>query len=193
MDVEVVQSILPTEIAALPNNNNYRLIDVRTPLEYSTVRAVNAENHPLSTLNPHTVIRGNESDTVYVICKSGKRGETAVRKFLEAGYLNVVNVAGGTDAWAAAGLPTESFTRKFTLGLEQQTRIAIGSLVALTSLLVLFHSYFLVLPMLMGLGLVYAGVTDSCLMAMIVSRMPWNHSTGPKSLCSVSPHIETGS
>jgi hypothetical protein len=34
--------------------------------------------------------------------------------------------------------------------------------------------YFAILPAAVGLGLVHAGVTDSCMMGMLLTKMPWN-------------------
>jgi hypothetical protein len=62
-------------------------------------------------------------------------------------------------------------------------RIAAGSLVLIGSVLALsVHVYFALLPALVGAGLIYAGVTDTCGMAMLLARMPWNQakSSSPK-------------
>ena len=45
------------------------------------------------------------NEPYYVICRSGSRGQQACEKFLKAGFSNVVNIEGGTEAWVAAGLP----------------------------------------------------------------------------------------
>ena len=38
-------------------------------------------------------------------CKSGRRSALACEQMAAAGYTDLVNVAGGFDAWLAAGLP----------------------------------------------------------------------------------------
>ena len=54
-------------------------------------------------------------------------------------------------------------------------RIAAGSLVLLGALLGwLVHPAFIGLSAFVGAGLVFAGVTDTCGMGMILARMPWN-------------------
>jgi hypothetical protein len=54
-------------------------------------------------------------------------------------------------------------------------RITAGTLVFLGTLLgVLVNYYFLIIPGFVGAGLVFAGVTDTCGMALLLARMPWN-------------------
>jgi hypothetical protein len=61
------------------------------------------------------------------------------------------------------------------MSLERQVRIAAGSLVLIGIALGWFvHPYFIGLSAFVGAGLVFAGVTDTCGMGMILARMPWN-------------------
>jgi rhodanese-related sulfurtransferase len=151
------------------------VIDVRTPVEYRATHAAGARNVPLDSLDPHEVMQGRNGRTapLYVICQGGTRGAAACRKFFDAGYSNVVNVEGGTTAWVAAGLPVVRGKR--SISLERQVRIAAGSLVLIGAALGFFvHPYFNGLSALVGGGLLFAGITDTCGMAMLLARMPWN-------------------
>jgi hypothetical protein len=61
--------------------------------------------------------------------------------------------------------------------LERQVRIAAGSLVLLGALLAwLVHPAFIALSAFVGAGLVFAGLTDTCGMGMLLARMPWNQA-----------------
>jgi rhodanese-related sulfurtransferase len=83
-------------------------------------------------------------------------------------------VRGGTEAWAAQGLPLEG-TESQAIGLERQVRIAAGSLVLLGCLLGWqVHAGFYGLAAFVGAGLVFAGVTGFCGMALLLARLPWN-------------------
>ena len=114
-------------------------------------------------------------EPLYVICRSGSRGRQACEKFLAAGCTNVVNVEGGTQAWAAAGLPV--VRGKKTVSLERQVRIAAGSLDSLGVLLAwLVHPAFNALSAFVGAGLIFAGLTDTCGLALFLARMPWNRT-----------------
>jgi len=115
---------------------------------------------------------GRPNEPLYVICLSGGRGQIACEKLTAAG-LNVVNIEGGTSAWAAADLPI--IRGKKSISLERQVRIAAGSLVLLGCVLgFLIHPLGYVLSAFIGAGLVFAGVTNTCGMGMLLARMPWN-------------------
>jgi hypothetical protein len=61
------------------------------------------------------------------------------------------------------------------MSLERQVRITAGSLVLVGVVLGwLVHPYFIGLSAFIGAGLVFAGVTDTCGMGMLLARMPWN-------------------
>ena len=156
----------------------HRLIDVRTPVEFQEVHAVSAINSPLDTLQPSTIMANiPASDTVYIICRSGGRGQKACEKIRAAGYTNVMNVEGGTLAWADAGLPVKR--GKKMMSLERQVRILAGSLVVVgVALGLLVHPALFGLSAFIGAGLVFAGVSDTCGMGLALARMPWNRVTG---------------
>lgn len=171
-----VRTITPQELAELLKKNKYDLLDVRTPVEHRELRAPEARNVPLDRLDPHQVMQGrngNKDEPLYVICRSGSRGHQACEKFLAAGFTNVFNVEGGTLAWAQLGLPV--IRGRKAVSLERQVRIAAGSLVLLGVLLAWFvDPVFVFLAGFIGAGLVFAGITDTCGMGMLLARMPWN-------------------
>lgn len=151
------------------------LVDVRTPAEHREIHAVGAHVVPLDRLDPTAYLasRGTNGASVYLICKSGSRARQASEKFVAAGFANVVVVDGGTQAWEQAGLPVNR--GKKTISLDRQVRIAAGFLVFTGTLLGgLVHEGFLVIPGFVGAGLMFAGITDTCGMAMLLGRMPWN-------------------
>lgn len=185
-------TITPGEIEELRRRGcAVELIDVRTPAEYREIHAEPARLVPLDSLDPDTVMRsrrGSAGDPLYTICRSGGRGRQAAEKFRAAGYTNVVNVEGGTLAWERAGLPV--VRGKPTMSLERQVRIGAGSLVVLgTALGAFVHPAFLGLPAFVGAGLIFAGVTDTCGMGMLLARMPWNR-VGEAAACSPAPEAQ---
>jgi len=91
---------------------------------------------------------------------------------LEHGYDDVINVEGGTKAFLDAGLNV--VLGKKTVALDRQVRIVTGSLVVIGAALSFVHPLFALLAAMMGAGLVYSGVTDTCSMGMMLSKMPWN-------------------
>jgi rhodanese-related sulfurtransferase len=169
-----VATVTPRELEAMHRAGKpVRLIDVRTPVEFREVHAVAARNVPLDAIDPQALLAERaEGEELYFICRSGSRGRQACEKMLAAGCCDVLNVEGGTQAWEQAGLPV--VRGKKAVSLERQVRIAAGSLVLLGSALALLHPAFLALPAFIGAGLVFAGVTDTCGMGMLLAKMPWN-------------------
>ena len=172
-----VRTITPNELEDLRRQGRaVELIDVRTPVEFREVHAQPARSVPLDRLDPGAVLEarsGPEGEPLYMICRSGSRGRQACERFHAAGFTNVVNVEGGTLAWAECGLPV--VRGKKAVSLERQVRIAAGSLVVLGVLLGwLVHPAVFALSAFVGAGLVFAGITDTCGMGLLLARMPWN-------------------
>ena len=172
-----ITEIAPKDLAALCQTGKaLDLIDVRTPAEYRELHLQAARNIPLDRLDPAGIIaarQGGREDPVYLICRSGSRGRQACERFLQAGFANVINIAGGTLACAEAGLQVVRGAK--VISLERQVRIAAGSLVLAGALLAWFvHPAFIALPGFVGAGLIFAGITDTCGMGMLLARMPWN-------------------
>lgn len=151
------------------------LIDVRTPVEFREVHVTFARNMPLDQLDPKQLTVGQTGSLkpVYVICRSGSRGKQACEKIIAHGFTNVVNVEGGTMAWDQAGLPV--VRGKKSISLERQVRIAAGALGLIGAVLGYFVSpHWIGLSGFVGAGLMFAGITDTCAMGLMLARMPWN-------------------
>ncbi len=90
---------------------------------------------------------------------------------------NIHVLDGGVNAWLAAGLPTVKGTKR--MSLERQVRIVAGGLAAVGGVLALLvNPWFAALPAVIGSGLVFAGVTDTCTMAMLLAKLPYNRPPG---------------
>lgn len=171
-----MKSISPTELAGLMQKGPIELVDVRTPLEFREVHVDFARNVPLDRLDPKQVMadrKENEEAPLYLICKSGSRGQMACDKFRKVGFENVINVEGGTSACEDAGFTM--IRGKKAVSLERQVRIAAGILIVLgVALGFLVHPGFHLLAGFVGAGLTFAGITDTCAMGMLIAKMPWN-------------------
>jgi rhodanese-related sulfurtransferase len=166
-------TITPQEAAKLPANTLF--LDVRTPAEYQDTHVKGAVLHPLSDLDPEKVRElAKGSQRIVVVCKSGGRARQACEKLSASGLSNLIVLEGGTLAWEGAGLPV-SKGRK-AISLERQVRIAAGALVLLGAVLGYYvHPAFIALSGFIGAGLIFAGVTDTCGMGMLLAKMPWNN------------------
>jgi rhodanese-related sulfurtransferase len=186
----MIAAISPTMLADLRRKGDkVTLIDVRTPAEFGEVHVDFAHNIPLDRLDAQAVTAlSGGAGPVYFVCKSGTRSQRACEKLRAAGLAHVVSVEGGTAACEAAGVPV--IRGRKVMALERQVRIAAGSLVAAGAALAAFgpespvnwHAIGAGLAGFVGCGLVFAGITDTCGMGMLIARMPWNQSSGS---CSV--------
>ena len=175
-----VATIFPRQLSDLVRAGTpVDLIDVRTPVEFREVHVGWARNLPLDQLDANQVKaqRNGSDQPLYVICRSGSRGRQACEKLIASGVTNVVNVEGGTLAWDQAGLPV--VRGKKAISLERQVRIVAGLMVFAGSLLAITNPWWLILPGFVGAGLAFAGITDTCGMAMILAKMPWNQVPQP--------------
>jgi len=179
----MIATISPATLADLRRRGQkITLIDVRTPAEFGEVHVDFAHNVPLDRLGPQDVAAAAAAGPVYFVCKSGTRSQKACEKMLAAGVKDVVSVEGGTAACEAAGIPVVRGRK--AVSLERQVRITAGALVATGAALAAFgpdetwRRIGIGLAGFIGCGLVFAGVTDTCGMAMLLARMPWNQAGG---------------
>ena len=150
---------------------------MRTPAEFEAVHARGARLLPLHDLDARDLASRGSEHPVYILCKSGVRATQAAEQLLEAGLEHAVVVEGGTDAWVAAGLPVERSGRS-VIPLDRQMRIFAGLLIFTGSLLALFaNPAFVWIPLFMGGGLMFAGISGLCPMSNVIARMPWNRSS----------------
>ena len=172
-DFEAV--LAPQELEELlAANSRTRLLDVRTPGEYEAVHIRGAYNVPLDSLDEHAQeIRANVSDPVVLVCQSGARARKAEEALRSCSMTNLHVLDGGVNGWVAENKPVLRTAKR--MSLERQVRIAAGTLAAVGGILALvINPLFALLPAFVGSGLVFAGVTDTCGMAMVLSRLPYN-------------------
>jgi rhodanese-related sulfurtransferase len=79
------------------------LLDVREPDEWHAGHAPDAVHVPLAALAAN-VDRLDKDQPVVAVCRVGGRSERAAAVLLQRGY-DAVNLAGGMQAWNAAGMP----------------------------------------------------------------------------------------
>ncbi|MDE2446089.1 MAG: hypothetical protein KGO94_07915 [Alphaproteobacteria bacterium] len=82
------------------------LVDVRGPGEFSGGHIVGAINTPLPTLTAGSV--GDHKQTIVYYCKSGMRTKMNASALATAAKGNAFILAGGVDAWRAAGFDITS-------------------------------------------------------------------------------------
>jgi rhodanese-related sulfurtransferase len=169
----MVQTIEIKELQSKLSLGSTVLIDVRSPAEFRSVHIPGAELHPLDSLNPAELIKKYPDVPIHLVCQGGTRSAKAAALFEESGAKLVFSVAGGTKAWQQAGFAVDKGSS--VISLERQVRIAAGLLVIIGVFLGFsLGPIFFGLSAFVGAGLVFAGITDTCGMALMLARMPWN-------------------
>lgn len=165
----------PADLAQLLSDRPAtRLLDVRTPGEFDAEHIAGAYNVPLDTLGEHgPEIRAGVVGPVVLVCRSGQRARKAEEALKAAGMLDLHVLDGGMAAWNAAALPVRRGAPR--MSLERQVRIVAGALAATGGFLALFvDPLWAIAPAFVGSGLVFAGVTDTCTMGMLLAKLPYN-------------------
>lgn len=97
----------------------------------------------------------------------------------DRGFASLRVLDGEVQAWTNSGKqPTVVANKPWSM--ERQVRVTAGSLVlTFFGLNLLTSKKFFMGAGLVSAGLVYAGVSDNCMMASVLGRMPWNNSVKP--------------
>ncbi|MFO1464474.1 MAG: rhodanese-like domain-containing protein [bacterium] len=151
------------------------LIDVRSPDEFASGHVPGARCVPLENLETEFQSVPKD-DWILVACQSGRRSQAAADRLRGMGFLHVAQLEGGFQAWSQAGLPVHR-TRTSRISVQRQVMTVAGALVLLGLLLGMgIHPAFLAISAFVSLGLIQAGFTGWCGMALLLEKMPWNRS-----------------
>lgn len=168
----------PATIApgSVPFGQSCVILDVRTDVEHAAVSLKQGHHHiPLGDFDAPKFLKDSNIDAIrpiYVLCRSGARATTAANALAAAGHANVHVIEGGIVSCETSGIPVRKGN---VMSLERQVRIVAGLLVmGSIALGALVSPWFYALSGFVGAGLVFAGVTDSCGMAFMLAKAPWN-------------------
>jgi len=149
-------------------------LDVRSATEFAAGHIPGAVNIPLEEIEAR-LEDINPDVPLVLVCKGGKRARMAAG-LLEPCRHNVAVLDGGTDAWSKVGLPLV-MSKKTRWSLERQVRLGAGLLVLCGTIAAAVAGRgWLFLTGFVGTGLTFAGLTDLCPMAVLLTAMPWNRT-----------------
>lgn len=150
-----------------------RVLDVRTAAEFRTVHIPGSYNVPLDLLREHRgELTRHLDQNVVLVCRSGARAGQAETLLAETGLPNMHVLDGGLLAWQRTDAPVNRGSARWDL--ERQVRLVAGGLVlagVLASVLVPAMKW---LSAAVGGGLAMAALTDSCVMGLLLSKLPYN-------------------
>jgi glyoxylase-like metal-dependent hydrolase (beta-lactamase superfamily II)/rhodanese-related sulfurtransferase len=174
-----------TEVASLRSSPGACvLVDVRSALEFESEHVEGAINIPLAELEARTgeVPEGGE---LVVVCRTGIKALGAAETLGRHGRTARV-LEGGVVGWRKAGLPLREGRKR--LPVDRQVQLIAGTAVVSGTALGAFVSpWFLGIVAFFGAGLMCAGLTGTCGLALVLEKLPWNRRTsspGAGSTCS---------
>jgi glyoxylase-like metal-dependent hydrolase (beta-lactamase superfamily II) len=145
------------------------VIDVRLPAEYDAVHLEPSQLVPLDQIAKRSDGLPRDRELV-LVCRTGSRARLAAAELAD---FRTRVLEGGLVAWQEAGHPVVE--GRAHMSLERQVRIVAGAMAGIGGALAVAASpWFGLLPAFVGAGLVYAGFTDRCGMAMLLGRLPYN-------------------
>ena len=150
------------------------ILDVRTPAEFALVHIPGSYNVPLGLLPEHaTELRTAVGGPIVLVCRSGARASQAEQTLRAAALPRLHVLDGGLAAWEAADRPLTRGRQRWSL--ERQVRGAAGGLALAGALAGLFVWQPLgAIAAGIGGGLLFSAVTDTCTMAKLLTKLPYN-------------------
>src|SRR5581483_3963188 len=134
-------------------------------------------NLPLDQLREHGQALSTSRAPLVLVCRSGNRAREAQVLLHSAGRDGIEVLEGGVAAWEQAGLPVERGRARWSM--ERQVRGVAGGLVLAGALGGLFVWRPLgALAAALGGGLLYSALSDTCGMAALLARLPYNRGAG---------------
>ncbi|MEX0774840.1 MAG: rhodanese family protein [Phycisphaeraceae bacterium] len=166
-----------TTLSQWLQNGEAYLVDVREVREHSSQRIAGACLMPLSALEPSRLpnLAGRK---LVLHCLSGARSQQAAGRIAAATGQTVYQLRGGITAWTNAGLPVlRDSTGPTMFAVQRQAFVVIG-LGVLTGLILAYtlNLGWLLFSGFFACGLLMAGLTGLCPLAMLLAKMPWNRT-----------------
>jgi hydroxyacylglutathione hydrolase len=108
LPVDAITQVSVAELNERIATLDMQIVDVRRPAEYINGHVPRAMNAPLASLDKSIGPLNLQKDKLTaVICAGGYRSSAAASLLEQQGFLNLLNVAGGTGAWVNAGFPVD--------------------------------------------------------------------------------------
>jgi hypothetical protein len=88
-----------------------------------------------------------------------------------------------------AGLPVDRGQSR-VLPLMRQVQITVGLISGAGAVLALaVNPLFAIIPLVTGCGLLFAGITGTCGMALLLAKMPWNRAQSCGACCETKSGV----
>jgi glyoxylase-like metal-dependent hydrolase (beta-lactamase superfamily II)/rhodanese-related sulfurtransferase len=168
------EMISPREaLSIVKQDSQTKLLDVRSALEFSQMHIEHSINVPIDMLSAKIGELSQSGQSYIVLCRTGNRSPMAADMLIQSGIHKVKVMEGGITHWQADKLPVSK--GQGGISLERQVRLIAGSLVLLGIILSWLLSWmFIFVSVFVSCGLIFSGLTDNCLMGMLLMKLPYN-------------------
>jgi len=165
------RTVTPQEAAAMIEQGAL-LIDVREASEHAQQRIPGAANVPLAQLPG--LLPAVAKGPVIFHCLGGKRTAMYAERLAGCVECDAYLLEGGLEGWKRAGYAVDGAVRQ-TPDIMRQVQMAAGGLVLVGAILgATISPWWHLMSAFVGAGLLFAGLTGFCGMALLLVRMPWN-------------------
>lgn len=169
--LEMVSARKARELAS--HDTVVKFLDVRSPLEFAQVHIQDAMNVPIDLLNARMNELSSSGNRYIVLCRTGNRSPMAADMLMQSGIHAVKVMQGGILGWQKERFPVVK--GEGGISIERQVRLVAGCLVLCGIMMSWFvHQAFVFVPLFVSCGLIFAGLTDNCLMSMLLMKLPYN-------------------
>lgn len=150
------------------------ILDVRTPAEFESAHIPGSYNVPLDLLPEHaTELASTIGGPLVLVCQSGVRARQAEQALLGAELPRLHILDGGLTAWERQGLPVTRGRQRWAM--ERQVRGIAGGIVLASAMAgTLVARPLGLIAAGVGGGLLFSAVSNSCAMASVLARLPYN-------------------
>jgi rhodanese-related sulfurtransferase len=152
-----------------------QIIDVSPYSEFVTSHIQDSFNLPIFDLS-QSAEKIDKNRSAYLVCRRGVTASQAARQLEKVGIANTYVLESGIKEWVESGLPVVG-GKSEVWSLERQTRLTASVLVLIGILLAFFVNLsFIIISLFVAAGLIYSAITNTCAMAMVLARFPWNQA-----------------
>lgn len=171
---KALEMISPKDVQALAlKDPQIKLLDVRSALEFSEKHIKDSINIPVDMISSKIKDLSQSGQSYITFCRTGNRSPMAADMLLQAGISSIKVMRGGMTAWQKQKLPV--IMGDTSVSIERQVRIAAGLLMLFGIIMAQFvHGGFIWVSIWVACGFIFAGITNSCLMGMMLMKLPYN-------------------
>jgi len=163
---------LSTDEVLKLNPNEVLFLDVRSQGEYLGGHIKGSFNIPVDEISNNLDLFKKVNSKIVFICGSGMRAQKAHKIVEDSGSKNIFILEGGMNSWISSGFEVKKLSNLWSI--ERQVRLITALFILTGSILTFYNSSFIYLPIFVSLGLIFASITNSCMLGYLIMKLPYN-------------------